>query len=69
MLTLDERGLLPPGVHEASLEEVVETFGFAGASSRRLQLAQKLEALLDDLRRAEVGTSIVVDGRLRHGYG
>jgi hypothetical protein len=62
MLRLDERGLLPPGVHDSSLEEVVDAFGFAAVSSCRMRLAQKLEALVYDLRQAQLGISIVLDG-------
>ena len=48
----DEQGYLPPGIHSATLEELVSRFG-CGSELRRVQ-AESLRWLVDAARRAGV---------------
>ncbi len=45
----DERGNLPPGIHEATWDEIIERYG---GNTRRERLLQGLKLALDDLRAA-----------------
>jgi hypothetical protein len=54
---LNEEGLLPPGLHLASLEEVAERFGQA-SELRRVQM-ESLQWLLDASRRAGVQQFVI----------
>jgi hypothetical protein len=48
----DENGYLPPGIHKASLDEIVERFGWQ-SEVRRAQ-AESLRWLMDTVRRLRV---------------
>lgn len=61
-LVLDERGLLPDGVHEATLEEVDAVFARFQKSDRRLKLFARLRNYLVELKKAVVGESVIIDG-------
>jgi hypothetical protein len=57
-LTAD--GLLPVGVHDATLEEVEQAFGLR--TERRVELFQKLTLFLEFARTFGVFEAIIVDG-------
>jgi hypothetical protein len=57
---LNSAGLLPEGIHPATLGEVEESFG--RSSDTRAALYSKLCAFLDLARSFDVFTSIVIDG-------
>jgi hypothetical protein len=59
---LDERGLLPAGVHRCSLEEVQARFGQFQSTDRRVHLFQQLQRYVEQARSAAVVRAIVVDG-------
>jgi len=61
-LVFDDRQLLLPGVHETTLEIVKETFGRFQRSDRRLKLFARLTDYIEELKKAEVGESLVIDG-------
>ena len=61
-LTFDDRKLLPPGVHEATLDEVAELFARFQRSDRRMKLMAKLREYLAALKKAGVGQAVIVDG-------
>ena len=54
----DESGNLPPGIHDATWDEVVERYG---GNRRRERLLQGLKRALDDLRAAGCQT-VYLDG-------
>ena len=56
---LDERGYLPPGVHSASLEEVIDRFGHA--SEQREAQAASLKWLIAQCDRAGI-TRLLING-------
>ena len=56
--SFDEYGLLPPGIHWASWDEIIERFG---TSSWRLRLAAGVRAAVENLKSAGCQT-IYVDG-------
>ena len=55
-------GWLPDGVHECTVEEIVDRFGRFQRSDRRLKLASQLVEYLKELRSAEIGRYLIVDG-------
>jgi hypothetical protein len=62
VLTLDDRKLLPPGVHDASLKEVEDLFGQIQRSDRRPMLFRKLREYLKELKPAECASAVIIDG-------
>jgi hypothetical protein len=62
VLTFDDRGLLPPGIHEATLDEVEEHFARFQRSDRRIRLFDRLRAYLKDVKRAACATCVLIDG-------
>ena len=56
--SFDEYGLLPPGIHWASWDEIIERFG---TSSWRLRLAAGVRAAVENLKSAGCQT-VYVDG-------
>jgi predicted nucleotidyltransferase len=61
-LALDDRKLLPEGVHDATLMEVDELFARVQKSDRRLKLFARLQAYLDAVKKAECGISVILNG-------
>ena len=61
-LALDPRNLLPPGVHDATLEEVEVCLTRFPAAGRRRELFAKLRAYVEELRKAKCGIYLVIDG-------
>lgn len=60
--SLDERGWLPPGTHDCTLEEIQEAFGNFKRSDRRFELTRRLAEYVELARRAGAGTHLYVDG-------
>ncbi|MBY0229364.1 MAG: hypothetical protein K2W96_08810, partial [Gemmataceae bacterium] len=58
----DEKGLLPPGVHEATLEEIGAVFGRLQRTDRRMTLVARLGQYVEALRKAGLSGWLVVDG-------
>jgi hypothetical protein len=59
---LNENGLLPEGIHEASLEEVRERFGRFQRTDRRPSLFTKLSTYLAEVRASGLVVAVIVDG-------
>lgn len=59
---LNEKGLLPLGVHGCSLDEVRKTFGTFNSNDRRPNLFKNLEVFVATLRQKGVATAVVVNG-------
>lgn len=55
-------GLLPDGLHDCTIEEVIERFAPFQGSDRRPSLGRELQQYVMELRSAEVGKYLVVDG-------
>lgn len=60
-LALDNRKLLPAGVHESSLEEVEAHFGRFQRSDRRMTLLANLRDYVAAVKRASCGTSVIIN--------
>jgi hypothetical protein len=58
----DSDGFLPLGLHECTLEEVMERFGRFQESDRRPSLARELAEYVAEVRSAGIGKYLVVDG-------
>lgn len=56
------QGLLPPGVHECTADEVRSRFGTLQGSDRRPRLFDKLEQFLNDARRSGLVVAAIIDG-------
>ncbi|MCI0376828.1 MAG: hypothetical protein L0215_04430 [Gemmataceae bacterium] len=61
-LALDDRKLLPDGVHDATLKEVEQLFGGFQKCDRRMTLFKKLRDYLAAVKKAGCGTSVIIDG-------
>ncbi|MDA1191119.1 MAG: hypothetical protein O3A46_05465 [Candidatus Poribacteria bacterium] len=59
---LNDFGLLPPGIHDCTLDEVQERFGRFQTSDQRVQLFGKLNELVANLRASRLVTSLMIDG-------
>lgn len=59
---LDQRGLLPEGVHEVTLEQVGELFGRIQRTTRRLEMFGKLREYVEQLKRWELAEAVIIDG-------
>src|SRR5262249_53086991 len=58
----DDRKLLQPGVHDASMEDVEAAFGRFQHSDRRLKLVAKLAAFAEAVKKGIPGCDLIVDG-------
>jgi len=58
-LMLDERGLLPPGVHDATLDEIEAAFG---NGERRAALMRNLREYVELVRQFLPAVAVIVDG-------
>lgn len=61
-LTFDDRGLLIPGTHDATLAEVEQAFARFQRSDRRITLFAKLKAYLAELRQTGWECHVILDG-------
>lgn len=59
---LDDRGVLPPGVHDCSLEELEARFGRFQGSDRRMDLCARLAAFCREARGSPLIVEVLVDG-------
>jgi hypothetical protein len=62
MIGLNEHGLLPPGIHDCSLDELRELFGSFQQTERRPALFKKLRELVEQVSAFPFVRSIIVDG-------
>lgn len=61
-LAFDDRELLPPGVHDVTLEEVERAFGRFQRTDRRMTLVRKLKEYVTALQQAHINGSLIIDG-------
>src|SRR5947208_1417637 len=61
-LAFDDRKLLPPGVHDATLKEVDKQFARFQKSDRRPQLFAKLRDYLAAVKKAGCGSAVILNG-------
>ena len=59
---VDDRGYLPPRVHDASLDEVLERFGRFRETDRREALGERLTAFIEEARGTDLVECFIVDG-------
>jgi hypothetical protein len=59
---LDPDGLLPPGVHDCSIDELRSRFGSFQMSDHRPRLFEKLEQYLNEARQTALVLAVLVDG-------
>jgi len=61
-LKFDERGLLPAGIHNATLHEVDQHLARFQRSDRRIKLMAKLRDYIREVQKAISGAVVLVDG-------
>lgn len=61
-LTFDDRGLLAPGTHDATLAEVEQIFARFQHSDRRIKLFGKLKTYLAELEQTGWVCQVILDG-------
>lgn len=59
---LTDYGLLPPGVHDCTLDELAEVFGQFQHSTRRLTLLDKIRGFLSEAWKVDEGVEVLIDG-------
>jgi hypothetical protein len=59
---LTGEGVLPPGLHPCTVDDIDEQFGRFQSTERRIQLTQRLREFIDLARRMDVVVWIAVDG-------
>ncbi len=59
---LQENGLLPEGIHDCTIEEISERFGRFQTSDMRPRLNSGLVKYLEELKEANIGKYLIVDG-------
>ena len=57
-----EHGLLPPGIHDASLDDIEQRFGSFQRSDRRCRLFASLKMYAEEIRLTVTGAALIVDG-------
>jgi hypothetical protein len=58
----DENGLLPPGMHDCTLQEIGDRFGRFRTSNRRPELYAKLQSYLTEVKNAQIIHSLIIEG-------
>lgn len=61
-LILNERKLLPDGIHNVDLGTVQDLFGTFQRTSRRTTLFAKLSQYVEEVQKADIAEAIIVDG-------
>ena len=59
---VDERGFLPHGIHDASVDEVLDRFGRFRDTGRRVTLGGELAAFIEEVRGTGLVACVIVDG-------
>ena len=59
---LNDNGLLPEGLFECSVAEIIDRFGRFQQSSCRQRLAQRLQEFLREVATTGLATAVIVDG-------
>jgi hypothetical protein len=59
---LNDAGLLPPGVHDCTLDELRQRFGVFQTTDRRPKLFDKLQQLVQEAWATGFVAEIIVDG-------
>ena len=62
MLQLTDKGVLPPGIHEASLQEISAAFGQFQETDRRPRLFERLEQLVAQVKPLGFIRHLIVNG-------
>ena len=61
-LPFDDRGLLPPGIHDATLDEIDRVLGRFRKSTRRITLMANLREYVKELGRTGWDFQLLIDG-------
>ena len=62
MIPTLQDGVLPVGLHDCTIDEVVKAFGQFRRSDRRPQLTEKLLRFVEDARRSGIVSAVILDG-------
>lgn len=61
-LELNDKQVLPDGIHDADMEEIERLFGQFQRSTRRSEFVKRLRDYVIELRKAGLGESLIIDG-------
>lgn len=61
-LSFDDRALLPPGIHDATMSEVEAKFARFQKTDRRIRLFAKLRAYIKEVKQTGWQCEIIIDG-------
>ena len=67
VILLNEKGVLPQGIHDCSIEEVAARFGGFQQSDRRPQLWAQVMEFLDEVRESRLAVSVLINGSFATG--
>ena len=62
MIEINQHGILPPGIHDMSLDEISLFFGSVSDSRHRSRLFEELKKYVERLRSLRIGVALIVDG-------
>lgn len=62
MLQLTSDGVLPPGIHDASLDEIKALFGQFQETDQRPRLFEKLQGLVDQIKSLGFIRHLIING-------
>lgn len=62
MIPALQDGVLPPGIHDCTMEEVQQVFGQFRRSDRRPQLTEKLRRFVADAQLSGIVSALIIDG-------
>jgi hypothetical protein len=54
--------VLPPGIHDCTMDEVEGMFGRFQRSDRRIHLTTRLRSFIDDARQSGIVAAVIIDG-------
>ena len=61
---LNEWGLLPPGVHDCTMDEIEERFARFQRTNQRIRLFEKLVAYVKEARGTGLAVALLIDGSI-----
>jgi len=58
----DENGFLPEGIHDCSLDEIVDRFGIFQTTDHRYRLCEQLQEFLTEIRSTNFVVAVIING-------
>ena len=55
-------GVLPEGLHDATMEAIASRFGGFQRTNQRIRLTERLRSYIEEARTAGIATAVIIDG-------